>query len=122
MLLEDYFNFLAPNDIRLKGSRVGIESVLYDYIHRDRRPEEIVHSFPSLSLEQIYATILYYWRNQKQVDAYLTEWLEWSHRGRHPRARNPSPEARLGGIFDKVEKVLRMISNRPLIKRLTLGL
>lgn len=91
MLLEDYFNFLAPNDIRLKGSRVGIESVLYDYIHRDQRAEEIVHSFPSLSLEQIYATILYYWHNQQQVDAYLTEWLEWSHRVRQERARNPSP-------------------------------
>jgi hypothetical protein len=25
MQLEDYFNFLAPDDIRLKGIRVGIE-------------------------------------------------------------------------------------------------
>ncbi|MGH2367163.1 MAG: DUF433 domain-containing protein, partial [Chloroflexota bacterium] len=29
MQLEDYFDFLAPDDIRLKGTRVGIETVLY---------------------------------------------------------------------------------------------
>ena len=32
MQLEDYFNFLTPNDIRLKGTRIGIETILYDYI------------------------------------------------------------------------------------------
>ena len=34
MQLEDYFDFLAPADIRLKGTRVGIETILYDYIFR----------------------------------------------------------------------------------------
>ena len=38
MQLEDYFDFLAPNDIRLKGSRIGIESVLFEYIHRGKTP------------------------------------------------------------------------------------
>lgn len=33
MQLEDYFNFLTPNDIRLKGTRIGIETILYDYIY-----------------------------------------------------------------------------------------
>lgn len=35
MQLEDYFDFLAPNDIRVKGTRVGIESILYEYIFED---------------------------------------------------------------------------------------
>jgi hypothetical protein len=30
MQLEQYFDFLAPDDIRIKGHRIGIESVLYD--------------------------------------------------------------------------------------------
>ncbi|AVQ70825.1 hypothetical protein MTo_02837 [Microcystis aeruginosa NIES-1211] len=34
MQLEDYFNFLTPNDIRLKGTRIGIETILYDYIYK----------------------------------------------------------------------------------------
>ncbi len=45
MQLEDYFDFLAPNDIRIKGTRVGIESILYEYIHRQLSPEEIVPKF-----------------------------------------------------------------------------
>jgi hypothetical protein len=28
MLLEDYFDFLRPDDIRVKGTRVGIETIL----------------------------------------------------------------------------------------------
>ncbi len=91
MLLEDYFDFLAPNDIRIKGHRVGIESVLYEYLHRGRTPEEIVRRFPSLSLEQIYATILYYLANHSQVTTYLTDWLEWGERMREEQARNPFP-------------------------------
>jgi|GEM_PF-6223091 len=27
-MLEDYFDFLTPDDIRLRGTRIGIESVL----------------------------------------------------------------------------------------------
>ncbi len=35
MQLDDYFDFLGPDDIRIKGSRVGIETVLYEYIFQD---------------------------------------------------------------------------------------
>jgi len=59
MRLEDYFDFHADNDIRLKGHRIGIESILYEYIHRAQTPEEMAARFPTLTLEHIYATILY---------------------------------------------------------------
>jgi uncharacterized protein (DUF433 family) len=91
MQLEDYFDFLAPNDIRLKGHRIGIESVLYEYIHRSQTPEEIAIRFPTLSLEQIYATILYYLHNKEQINAYLSEWLEHEDRMFAEQARNPTP-------------------------------
>lgn len=84
MLLEDYFEFISSDDIRLKGSRVGIETVLYDFIHRRRSPEEIVDSYPTLSLEQVYATIVYYLHNQEVISRYLESWLEW---GRQQRER-----------------------------------
>jgi uncharacterized protein (DUF433 family) len=58
MQLEDYFNFLALDDIRVKGTRIGIETILYDFIHRKRSPEQIAQTYPSLTLEQVYATIL----------------------------------------------------------------
>lgn len=91
MQLEEYFDFIAPDDIRIKGHRIGIESVLYDYVFRERTPEEIAQRFPSLDLEQIYATILYYLRNRELVDAYLSDWLEWSQRVRAEQDRNPPP-------------------------------
>ncbi|MGB7710432.1 MAG: hypothetical protein WBL95_13020 [Microcoleus sp.] len=36
MLIEEYFEFLADDDIRVKGTRVGIESILYEYIYQQR--------------------------------------------------------------------------------------
>jgi len=89
--LEDLFDFLAPDDIRIKGTRVGIESVLYDYIHREQTPEAILRRYPTLTLEQIYAAILYYLHNQEKIDAYIVDWLEWGQQMREEQDRNPPP-------------------------------
>ena len=91
MQLEDYFNFLAPDDIRIKGSRIGIETILYDYIYRSRTPEEIAQIYTSLSLEQVYATILYYLQNKEVMSNYIADWLEWGHQQRKAQALNPPP-------------------------------
>ena len=91
MQLEDYFNFISTNDIRLKGSRIGIETILYEYIYRARTPEEIANIYTSLTLEQVYATILYYLQNQEQVNQYLVDWLEWGRKMREEQKQNPSP-------------------------------
>jgi hypothetical protein len=50
MQLEDYFNFLAADDIRLKGTRIGIETILFDYLFRNRTPEEIASIYSSLTV------------------------------------------------------------------------
>ena len=71
MRLEDYFTFLGPDTIRLKGHRLGIEDILELY-HAGYSPEQIALEFPGLSLEQIHATITYYWHNREQVEAYLS--------------------------------------------------
>lgn len=92
MQLDDYFDFLADNDIRIKGTRIGIETVLYDFIHRLRSPEEIATTYPSLSLEQVYATILYYLHNQEAVSKYLADWMEWGREMRRQQAAHPSAE------------------------------
>jgi hypothetical protein len=41
MQLEDYFDFLGDVDIRIKGTRLGIETVLDDYIHWGQSTEAI---------------------------------------------------------------------------------
>ncbi len=91
MNIEDYFDHIAPDDIRIRGTRVGIESILYEFIHREQPPEAIVTKFPSVTLEQVYATILYYLQNKQTTEAYLTEWLAFGQRMRAEQARNPPP-------------------------------
>jgi uncharacterized protein (DUF433 family) len=91
MQLNDYFDFLAPDDIRIRGSRIGIETVLYDHIYRKRTPEEIVQAYPTLTLEQVYVTILYYLQHRDAVTDYLTDWLEFGRRMREEQASNPPP-------------------------------
>ena len=90
MQIEDYFEFLSPEDIRVKGTRVGIETVLYDHVHRNRTPEQIVASYPSLTLEQVHATILYYLRNREAIDASLADWLEFGRQMRREQAQAPA--------------------------------
>lgn len=91
MQLEDYFNFLAANDIRLKNSRIGIETILYEYIYRARTAEEIANIYTTLTLEQVYATILYYLHNKEAVSKYMADWLEWGRQQRKAQAQNPHP-------------------------------
>lgn len=91
MQLEDYFDFLAPDDIRVKGTRIGIESVLYEFIHRAQSPEEIAQQFSSLTLEQVYATILYYLHNKAAVSQYLTDYLEYCRQAREDYERDLPP-------------------------------
>ena len=89
MQLEDYFDFLSDDDIRIKGTRIGIESVLYEYIHRAQEPEAIAQRYRTLSLEQIYATILYYLQNKEKVGGYLADYLEYCREAREEYEKKP---------------------------------
>ena len=94
MVLDEYFDFLAPNDIRIKGTRVGIETVLYDFIHQSKSPDAIAACYPSLTLEQVYATITYYLHNKDAVTRYLADWIEHGERMRAEQHHNPPPVVR----------------------------
>ena len=89
--LENNFMFLEEYDIRLKGTRVGIETILTEYIDNRKTPEEIAYHYYTPTLEQIYATILYYLQNQEKVITYMKDHLEYSRKAREEQAKNPSP-------------------------------
>ncbi|MEM9906380.1 MAG: DUF433 domain-containing protein [Cyanobacteria bacterium P01_D01_bin.44] len=91
MQLEAYFDFLTEDDIRLKGTRIGIETILYEYIHRCQTPEEIAEAYTGLTLEQVYATILYYWHRHEAVSKYLKRWLEYCLQAEQTQDQNPTP-------------------------------
>ena len=91
MQIEEYFDFLAADDIRIKGTRIGIESVLYEYIHRAQTSEQIAERFHTLTLEQVYATILYYLQNPEKVGAYLADYLQYCQAAREEYEKNLPP-------------------------------
>jgi len=106
MQLEDYFDFLAPDDIRIKGHRIGIDNVLEYYLN-GYTAEQIATHFPGLSLEKIYATLTYYHHNQLEINRYLLR-LKRSREQRYQEwAANPSPLIqRLKAIKTQREKDL----------------
>ena len=55
---------------RIAGTRVSIDSVVYDYWN-GATAEEISQDYPSLSLAQVYSAIAFYLRHRPAVDAYL---------------------------------------------------
>ncbi|MGK7903791.1 MAG: DUF433 domain-containing protein [Hormoscilla sp.] len=104
MQLEDYFDFLGPDDIRVKGTRVGIESILYEYIHRKLSAEEIEPKFRTVTLEQVYATILYYLHNREAVGKYFADWLEWSHQQHATLSSGNDPDRVILRLRERIAK------------------
>lgn len=90
MQLEDYFDFLAPDDIRIKGHRIGMENILYEYIHGQMTAEELAQRFDTLSIEKVYAALLYYHANKEAMDKYLADWLEYCRVSREESYREHS--------------------------------
>ena len=91
MKLEDYFDFLAPNDIRVKGTRIGIETILTDYLELGLFAEQISARYRALSLEEVYATLTYYWGNREEVDQYLRLVEQEVEAQRQEQIHHPSP-------------------------------
>ena len=90
MELENYFDFVQEDVIRIKGNRIDIEIVLEDYLE-GASPEEILLRYPTLNLEKIHATILYYLAKTEEVEAYLERVRQLDEEASHEQLRNPPP-------------------------------
>lgn len=58
--------------LRIQGTRIPLERVIHEF-EQGRSPEEIVCSFPSLRLADVYAVIAYYLNNRGPIDDYLRQ-------------------------------------------------
>jgi uncharacterized protein (DUF433 family) len=56
--------------IRIRGSRVSLDSIVHHF-KLGATPEQIVHSFPSLKLVDIYTAIAYFLNNREAVEEYI---------------------------------------------------
>lgn len=70
MRLEDYFDVITPDEIRLKGHRINIEQIVERH-QAGMTPEQIAADLPSLDLEEVYGALAYYLHFRADVDAYL---------------------------------------------------
>ena len=70
-----------------------VYAVLEDYLE-GASPEEIAARYRNLTLEQVYATLLYYFRNRAEVDAYLEAERAYAEQAWQEQQRNPSPSIR----------------------------
>lgn len=105
---EEYFDFLSPEDIWVKGTRVGIENILSEYIHNGKSAEEIVKQFSTVTLAQVYATILYYLENQETVGQYVADWVAYCLKAEAEYDKNPPPF---------VAKLLKLREEKKLAKK-----
>jgi uncharacterized protein (DUF433 family) len=90
MRLEDYFDFVAPDVIRLKGRRIGLEHIVELY-HTGMTAEQIAAHFGDLELELVYGAITYYLHNRADVDATLVRLAASVAEQRRNAAANTSP-------------------------------
>lgn len=94
--LESYFEFVRPSGdgdiqaIRIAGTRVGIEHVLHEYLG-GASPEELALRFPTVSLEQIHATITFFLAQRQQVIVYLQTVWQQQAQDWERQAVDPSP-------------------------------
>ena len=66
--IESYFDRAADGQMLIRGTRVDITTVLDAY--RDGlSPEEIAYNYPTLTLEQVYASLTYYLAHKVALDA-----------------------------------------------------
>jgi uncharacterized protein (DUF433 family) len=109
MLLEDYFEFLDPDDIRIKGHRIGIDDVIKYYVG-GYSPEQILTELPTLNLEKIHAALTYYLHNRSEMDAYmlrLQRWREQHYKESLAKDKETVPVVeRLKAIKAEREKIL----------------
>lgn len=64
---------LAPDrygTLRVDGTRVTLESVIGAF-ELGSTPEQIVHKYPTLKLDAVYAVITFYLRHRDEVRSYL---------------------------------------------------
>ena len=75
-LLESYVAQPPPlyemdnGAIRVQGTRVSLDTVIA-YFNHGYTAEDIVQSFDTLKLRDVYAVIAYYLDNREAVDAYI---------------------------------------------------
>jgi uncharacterized protein (DUF433 family) len=70
--LPEFLRIDADGNIRVAGTRVPLELIVLAF-QEGASAEEIAQRYPTLTLADVYGTIAFYLRRQKDVDEYVAE-------------------------------------------------
>lgn len=88
--------------LRIAGTRVSLASVVIGF-QEGESPQQIVQSFPTLTLAQVYGGIAYYLENEKMINEYLSKIQREFERSVQPLSQsNPELFAQLQAARDKL--------------------
>lgn len=107
MVVEEYIEFVSERAIRVKGTRIGIETIVRDY-QLGATPDEVILRYPTLSLLQVYAVLTYYLANQPMVEAYLERARQSQEKAWQEQQQRPSEFVR--SLRARLEQQRRLLS------------
>ena len=88
--------------LRIAETRVSLASVVIGF-QEGESPQQIVQSFPTLTLAQVYGAIAYYLENKKMIKEYLSEVQREFERSVPPLSQStPKLFARLQAAREKM--------------------
>ena len=108
MVVEEYIEFVSERAIRVKGTRIGIETIVRDY-QLGATPDEVILRYPTLSLLQVYAVLTYYLANQPMVEAYL-ERVRQSQEEAWQEQQQQHPSEFVRSLRARLEQQRRLLS------------
>jgi uncharacterized protein (DUF433 family) len=68
--MEKSYIMQTEGGYRIAGSRVSLDSVVYDFLN-GLSPKSIVDHYDTLTLEEVYGAITFYLAHRAEVDAHL---------------------------------------------------
>jgi len=87
--------------IRIADSRVSLDSVIYKY-KVGATPEEIVLSFPSLRLADVYSAIAYYLTHTEEIEQYLQQQEVEAEELRRQIESEPRHQAAMAALRERI--------------------
>jgi uncharacterized protein (DUF433 family) len=80
---------------RIAGTRVGLDCIIHEH-QIGRTPEQIIESFPTVTLAQAYGAMAHYLENKQIIDDFFAEVYRRFEEKVHPlNETNPELFARL---------------------------
>ena len=58
---------------RIAGHRIRVQDVAIWHEKLGMSPDEIVHQYPTLTLADVHAALVYYWDHREEIERAITE-------------------------------------------------